>query len=34
VTGRRGRRSKQQLDDIMETRRCWKLKQKVRDDCP
>jgi hypothetical protein len=27
VTGRRGRRSKQLLDDLKERRRYWKLKE-------
>ena len=27
VTGRRGRRRKQQLDDLKETRGYWKLKE-------
>ena len=34
VTGRGGRRGKQLLDDLRETRRYWELKQKVPDDCP
>jgi hypothetical protein len=29
VTGRRGRRRKQPLDDIKETTGCWKLKDKT-----
>jgi hypothetical protein len=29
VTGRRGRRRKQLLDDLMERRGRWKLKEKV-----
>jgi len=29
VTGRRGRRRKQLLDDVKETRGCWKLKEKA-----
>jgi hypothetical protein len=29
VTGRRGRRSKQLLDDIKEKRRYWKLKEEA-----
>jgi len=31
VTGRQERRSKQILDDLQETRRCWKLKEKALD---
>jgi len=27
VTGRRGRRSKQLVDDLKETKRCWKLRK-------
>jgi hypothetical protein len=29
VTGRRGRRVRQLLDDLKETRGCWKLKEKA-----
>jgi hypothetical protein len=31
VTGRRGRRRKQILDDLEEKRGCWKLKEKTLD---
>jgi hypothetical protein len=31
MTGRRGRRRKQLLDDLMEKRRYWKLKQEALD---
>jgi hypothetical protein len=31
VTGRRGRRRKQLLDNLKETRRCWKLKEEALD---
>jgi len=31
VKGRRERRSEQILDDLQETRRCWKLKEKALD---
>jgi hypothetical protein len=31
VTGRQERRSKQILDDLQETRRCWKLKEEALD---
>ena len=31
VTGRRGRRRKQILDDLEETRGCWKLKEEAPD---
>jgi hypothetical protein len=31
MTGRRGRRRKQLLDDLKEKRRYWKLKEKVLD---
>jgi hypothetical protein len=31
MTGRRGRRRKQLLDDFMEKRRYWKLKEEVLD---
>jgi hypothetical protein len=31
VTGRRVRRRKQLLDDIKETRGCWKLKEEAPD---
>jgi hypothetical protein len=34
VTGRQGRRHKQLLDDLKETRRYWKLKQEVLDRTP
>jgi hypothetical protein len=29
MTGRRGRRCKQLLDDLKEKRRCWKLKEEA-----
>jgi len=29
VTGRRGRRRKQPLDDLKEMRECWKLREQV-----
>jgi hypothetical protein len=31
MTGRRGRRRKQLLDDLKEKRRCWKLKEEALD---
>jgi hypothetical protein len=31
VTGRRGRRLKQLLSDVKETRGCWKLKEEAPD---
>jgi hypothetical protein len=31
ITGRRGRRRKQLLDDLKENRRYWKLKEKALD---
>jgi hypothetical protein len=31
MTGRRGRRSKQLLDDLKEKRRYWKLKEEALD---
>jgi len=31
VTGRRGRRRKRLLDDLKNTRRCWKFKEKALD---
>jgi hypothetical protein len=31
VTGRRGRRREQLLDDLKEKRRCWKLKKETLD---
>jgi hypothetical protein len=31
MTGRRGRRRKQLLDDLKEKRRCWKLKEETPD---
>jgi len=31
VTGRRGRRREQLLDDVKETRRCWKLTEEALD---
>jgi hypothetical protein len=31
VTGRRGRRREQLLDDVKETRGCWKLKEEALD---
>jgi hypothetical protein len=31
VRGRQGRRCKQLLDDLMETRGCWKLKAEALD---
>jgi len=31
VTGRRGRRRRQLLDDLKETRGCWKLKEEAQD---
>jgi hypothetical protein len=31
VTGRRGRRRKQLLDDLKERRGCWKLKEEALD---
>jgi hypothetical protein len=31
MTGRRGRRSKQILDDLKKKRGCWKLKEEALD---
>jgi hypothetical protein len=31
MTGRRGRRHKQLLDDLKEKRRCWKFKEEALD---
>jgi hypothetical protein len=31
MTGRRGRRRKQLLDDLKEKRRCWKLREEALD---
>jgi hypothetical protein len=31
MTGRRGRRRKQLLDDLKEKRRCWNLKEEALD---